>query len=33
MDILDDDTGVSKLSAEIFLKLNYSFNYKSKYVW
>jgi len=26
MDILDD-TGVSKLSAKVFLKVNYSFNF------
>jgi len=31
MDILDD-MGVSKLSAKVFLKVNYSFNDQSQYI-
>jgi len=30
MDILDD-TGASKLSAKVFLKVNYSFKYNGEY--
>jgi len=31
MDILDDNKGVRKLSAKVFLKVNYSFKYNGEY--